>query len=77
MRQYAKRAKELLPRHIESQLNDRRLQLVVEAAMEARQLLFVAALQEPTTEDLDRFFDSFVICSLSCSPNFSEAPYEN
>jgi hypothetical protein len=33
--QYAARAKELLPRHSESQLNDGRLQLIVEAAMEA------------------------------------------
>jgi hypothetical protein len=75
--QYAARAKELLPRHSESQLNDGRLQLIVEAAMEARQLYFVAALQKPTTEDLDWFFDCFVICSVFGIPNFNEAPHEN
>jgi hypothetical protein len=75
--QYAARAKKLLPRHSESQLNDGRLQLIVEAAMEARQLYFVAALQEPTTGDLDRYFDLFVICSVFGIPNFNEAPYGN
>jgi hypothetical protein len=77
LRHYAARAKELLARLTECQLDDGRLQLIVEAAMEARQLYFVAALQEPTTEDLDRFLDLFVICSLFGIPNFNEAPYEN
>lgn len=45
--------------------------------MEARALYFVAALKEPTTEDLDRYFDLFVICSVFGIPNFSEAPHEN
>src|SRR6202163_2841030 len=61
LRRYAARAKELLPRHTDCQLDDGRLQLIVEAAMEARQLYFVAALQEPSIGDLDRYFDEFVI----------------
>jgi hypothetical protein len=75
--QYAARAKDLLSLHTESQLNDGRLQLIVEVAMEARALHFVAALQEPTTEDLDRCFDLFVICSVFGIPNFDEAPHGN
>lgn len=77
LRQYVERAKVLLPRHTESQLNDGRLQLIVEAAMEARQLYFVAALQEPATEDLDQYFDEFVIWSVFGSPTATEVPYGN
>ena len=77
LRQYTARAKELLPRHTECQLDDGRLQLIIEAAMEARTLYFVAALNEPATDDLNRYFDLFVICSVFGIPNFNEAPHEN
>jgi hypothetical protein len=45
--------------------------------VEARTLIFVAALTEPTTEDLDRYFDRFVICSVLGIPDFNKAQYEN
>jgi hypothetical protein len=45
--------------------------------MEARQLYFVAALQEPATEDLDQYFDEFVIWSVFGSPTATEVPYGN
>jgi hypothetical protein len=75
--QYAGRAKDLLSRNQESLPDDGRLQLIVEAAMEARQLCFVAALREPSTEELDCRFDEFVIWSVFGSQTPMEAPYEN
>lgn len=54
-----------------------RLHLIVEAAMETRLLYFSAALSEPTTDDLDEYFDHFVICSVLGIPDFNEAQYEN
>jgi hypothetical protein len=44
--------------------SDDRLRLIIEAAMEARGLFFVAAMAEPTTEDLDKFVEQFVTQSV-------------
>lgn len=54
-----------------------RLHLIVEAAMETRLLYFAAALSEPTTDDLDGYFDHFVVCSVLGISDFNEAQYEN
>jgi hypothetical protein len=44
--------------------------------MEARALFFVAALTEPTRQDLDRFFDDFILFSASGISGFDEAAHE-
>ena len=65
LRQYTKRAQEILISHRACLPDDDRLRLIIEAAMEARGLFFVAAMAEPTTEELDQFFDQFVTQSVS------------
>ena len=65
LRQYTNRAQEILISHRACLPDDDRLQLIIEAAMEARGLFFVAAMAEPTTEELDQFFDQFVTQSVS------------
>ena len=74
---YTMRARELLARLQECIPEDDRLHVIVKAAMEARALYFVAALTEPTTDDLDGYFDHFVICSVVGIPDFNEAQNEN
>jgi len=74
---FSARAQEILARHQACLPDDERLELIVRAAVEARFLFFVAALTEPATEDLDEYFDHFVICAGAGIPDFSEAPYAN
>jgi hypothetical protein len=62
---YTERARELLICYQKYPPDDLRLQLIVEAAMEARALFFSAALWEPSTEELDGYFDEFVVRSVS------------
>jgi len=64
LRQYTNRAQEILISHRACLPDDDRFRLIIEAAMEARGLFFVAAMAEPTTEDLDQYFDHFVIQSV-------------
>jgi hypothetical protein len=64
LRQYTKRAQEILISHRACLPDDDRFRLIIEAAMEARGLFFVAAMAEPTSEDLDQYFDHFVILSV-------------
>ena len=74
LHQYTMRTHGLLAHNQECTLDDDRLRVIVKAAMEARALYFVSALQEPSTGDLDRYFDLFVICSVYGIPHFNEAP---
>ncbi len=74
---FSARAQEILACHQTCLPDDDRLELVVRAAVEARFLFFVAALTEPTTEYLDRYFDDFVIRAVADIPDFSEALNEN
>jgi hypothetical protein len=74
---YAARAQELLAGQQACLSDDDRLQLIVQAALEARALYFVASLNEPTTDDLDRYFDEFVIWSVSGSRTSRKAPHGN
>src|SRR5208282_3663907 len=69
LRHYTARAQELLARHQERIPNEDRLHLIVQAGMEARALYFLATLAEPSTEDLDGYFDHFVISSVSGTPD--------
>jgi hypothetical protein len=75
--QYTVRAQELLARHQERIPDDDRLDLIVQAGMEARALYFVAALTEPTRLSLDEYFDRFVICSVSGIPDFGEVRHDH
>ncbi len=75
--QYAGRAKDLLSGKPECLPDDGRLRLIVEAAMEARQLCFVAAVREPSSEELDCRFDEFVIWSVFGSRTPMEETYGN
>jgi hypothetical protein len=75
--QYAARAQELLVRHQERIPDDDRLHLIVQAGMEAWALYFVATLAEPSTEDLDRYFDHFVTSSVSGIPDFAEERHDH
>lgn len=77
LRCYSARAQELLACHQACLPDDDRLALIVRAAMEARILYFVAAMNEPTTEDLDGFFDEFVMRSVSGILDFNETTYAN
>jgi hypothetical protein len=77
LHQYTTRTHELLAHNQECIPDDDRLHVIVKAAMEARALYFVSALQEPSTGDLDRYFDLFVICSVFGIPNFNEVPNES
>jgi hypothetical protein len=74
---YATRARELLICHHERIPDDDRLDLLVRAAMEARALYYAAILAEPTTEDLDEFFDHFVICCASGIPGLGEERHDD
>jgi hypothetical protein len=79
LQHYIKRARELLARLqecIPCIPDDDRLRVIVKAAVEARALYFVAAMTEPTTDDLDGYFDHFVICSVLGIPDFYEAQSE-
>jgi hypothetical protein len=77
LRLYAIRAQELLARHQACPPDDDRLELIIRAAMEARFLHFLAAMKEPTTEDLDEFFDYFVIQSVCGILDSNEAGDDN
>jgi hypothetical protein len=77
LHRYATRARELLARHQARIPDDGRLHLIVQAAMEARALYYAATLAEPTTEDLDEFFDHFVICCTSGISGFGEERDDN
>ena len=77
LKHYTRRARELLERLQECIPEDDRLRVIVKAAVEARTLIFVAALAEPTTNDLDGYFDDFVIRSVLGIPEFNEAQYGN
>ena len=77
LRRYTGRAKELLSDCQACPPDDDRLQLIVAAALEARLLLFASAFWDPSAEDLDAFFDQFVLWSVSGSPASSEVTHEN
>jgi hypothetical protein len=77
LHRYTVRAQELLARLQEFVPDDERLLIIVQAAVEARALYFVAALVEPTTADLDEYFDHFVMRSASGIHGFNEAQNEN
>jgi hypothetical protein len=75
---YTTRAQVLLAGCQKCLPDDDRLQLIVQAAMEARALFFVATMTEPTTEDLDVYFDNFVIQSVFGMAGFEGDPlHEN
>ena len=74
---FSARAQEILACHQARLPDDDRLELIVRAAVEARFLYFVAAMNEPTTADLDGYFDHFVIYAATGIPDFSEAPDAN
>lgn len=74
---YIFRAQELFAHWHECLPDHDRLQLIVEAAMEARSLYFVATMTEPSTDDLDRYFDQFVILCISGIPAINETRYED
>jgi hypothetical protein len=65
LHRYAVRARKLLARFLDCIPDNDRLQLIVGAALEARALFWAAAVQEPSTEDLDQFFDEFVTRSVA------------
>jgi hypothetical protein len=74
---FSARAQEILARHQACLPDDDRLELIVRAAVEARFLYFVAAMNEPTTADLDGYFDQFVMQSIAGIPDFNEAGDDN
>lgn len=74
---YTLRARELLA-HLQEDIPDiDRLCVIVKAAVEARALLFTAALTEPTAEDLDSYFDEFVTRSAVGIQDLKGARNEN
>jgi hypothetical protein len=77
LRRYTARAKELLADCQECLPDDDRLQLIVEAAMEARGLHYLAALLEPSTTELDTYFDHFVLSAVFGSRISFGVPHEN
>jgi hypothetical protein len=77
LHRYTTRARELLACIHEFIPDDDRLLVIVQAAVEARALFFVAALAEPTTADLDECFDRFVMRSVAGIHDFNEASHEN
>jgi len=77
LHRYTVRARELLARLQACIPDDDRLLVIVQAAVETRALYFVAALNEPTTADLDECFDQFVIRSASGIHDLNGARNEN
>jgi hypothetical protein len=77
LQRYSARAQELLACYQACLPDYDRLELIVRAGMEARSLYFVASMNEPTTEQLDGYFDDFVMRSVSGVPDFYEARDDN
>jgi hypothetical protein len=76
--QYAARAQELLLAcHLAVPSDYCRLTIIVDAGLEARALYWVAALHQPPTEDLDKYFDEFVIRTVSVKSDWTDADFEN
>jgi hypothetical protein len=77
LRYFSARAQEILAGLPACLPDNDRLELIVRGAVEARFLFFVAALADPTTEDLDEYFDHFVISSVSGIPDLGEERHDH